>query len=185
MTTLLFVHGGGDDAFDWDKKIAYRLQKLLGSGMTIDMPHIAGLEALDWAAVAKELGGALRALPAGSIVVAHSVGASAMVKLLAEGEDPGLAHLFLLAAPYNGADGEWGDGDFAFRADFARRLPKGLLITLYHCADDEIIPVTSAERYREKLPRANVHILKSGGHQFTGSLAFLADAIHDVTGAQK
>jgi pimeloyl-ACP methyl ester carboxylesterase len=100
-----------------------------------------------------------------------------MLKLLSSGVDPQLKHLFLLAPPYNGADGEWGDSDFGFAADFAKRLPNGLPVTLYHSEDDEVIPVESAYRYAEKLPSAMLVILDGYGHQFTGKLDFLADAL--------
>jgi predicted alpha/beta hydrolase family esterase len=175
---LLFVHGGGDEAHRYDKEIVDRLQAAVGPDTPIAFPLIAGLEALDWPAVASALGNALRALPAGGIVVAHSVGAAAALKLLSEGVDPKLSHLFLLAPPYEGADGEWGDDEFAFPADFAQRLPKDLPITLWHSRDDEIIPVGDAERYRQKLTQGCVILLDGQGHQFTKSLRFLADAIH-------
>ena len=174
---VLFIHGGGDEAFDYDKKIVERLQAALGPDLRVNFPFIEGLETLEWRAIATELGGALSVLPAGSIVVAHSIGASAVLKLIVGGSDPKLAHLFLLAPPYNGADGEWGESEFSFPADFAQRLPKGLKITLWHSEDDEIIPADNARRYAEKLPTADVHILDGYGHQFSGSLAFLADAI--------
>ena len=181
MSPLLFVHGGGDDAYRWDKKIADRLQAVLGSSRPLACPHLEGLEALDWRAVAHELGDALSALPPDAVVVAHSVGAAAVLKLLTTGLDPHLNHLFLLAAPYNGADGEWGDSDFAFPADFAKRLPKGLPVTLYHSEDDEVIPVESAYRFAEKLPSAMLVILDGYGHQFTGKLDFLADALRGAS----
>ncbi len=177
--TILFVHGGGDDAYAWDNKIVDRLQKLVDE--PIGFPHLSGLEALDWPATAKQLGDALRPLPPRSVVVAHSVGAPAVLKLMAEGTHPSLAALLVLAAPYNGADGEWGDSDFSFRADFTSHLPRGLPITLWHNRDDDIIPVASAERYREKLGRGTVHIREQGGHQFDGPLDFLADAIRGAT----
>jgi pimeloyl-ACP methyl ester carboxylesterase len=178
---LLFVHGGGDDAYRYDKKIADRLQGLLGASQPLNSPFIEGLETLDWPAVEDELGGELRALSPGAIVIAHSIGAAAVLKLLVGGLDPRLKHLFLLATPYNGADGEWGDSDFAFPPDFAKRLPKGLPITLYHSEDDESIPVASAQRYAEKLPDAMLVILDYGGHQFTGDLTFLATAIRKAS----
>jgi pimeloyl-ACP methyl ester carboxylesterase len=173
----LFLHGGGDQAYACDRAIVDRLRHELGPDMPIRYPHIEGLEALDWPAVESQLGDVLRALPAGSIVVAHSLGASAMLKLLSGGLDPKLRHLFLLAAPYNGTDGEWGDGAFAFPVDFARHLPGSLPITLWHGRDDEIMPAAHAERYRRKLSRAQVILLDGHGHQFEGSLKFLADAI--------
>jgi len=176
--SVLFVHGGGDAAYSWDRKVPDRLQEARGSTPHVDVPKFDGLEALDWPATKRKLGDALRALAGGAIVVAHSAGGAAVLKLLSDGLDPKLRQLFLLAPPYNGADGEWGDDDFSFPADFASRLPKDLPITLWHSRDDEIIPVASAERYRQKLTRAEVILLDGYGHQFEGSLAFLADAIH-------
>lgn len=181
MTTLLFVHGGGDDAYRWDKDIADRLQESLGPDLPLSVPLIEGLETLDWPSVASQVSAALGALPVGAIVIAHSVGAAAMLKLLVEGVDPKLAHLFLLAPPYNGVDGEWGDSTFAFPANFAKHLPKNLPITLYHSDDDEIIPVESAHRYAEKVPAAKVVILDGFGHQFTQPLTFLANAIRGAS----
>lgn len=174
---VLFVHGGGDEAYDYDRKIADRLKQALGPHRPIAVPHIPGLESLDWPATAAQLGAALDAVPAGAVIVAHSVGASAVLKLLSEGRDPRLAHLVLLAPPYNGADGEWGDDDFAFPANFASHLPRHLEITIWHSRDDEIIPVANAERYRQKLTRARIILLDGYGHQFEGPLGFLADAI--------
>ena len=149
---LLFVQGGGDEAHRYDKTIVDRLQQSLGAEMPVAFPFLGGLETLDWPAVAVELGDNLRALSPGAIVVAHSVGASAVLKLLSSGIDPKLAHLFLLAPPYNGADGEWGDDDFSFPADFARSLPKDLPITLWHSRDDDIIPVALGQQLFAALP---------------------------------
>lgn len=177
MSDVLFIHGGGDDAHAWDQKIVDRLQALLGPETPIAFPLIEGLEALEGAQVTGELGDVLRAMPKGAIVVAHSVGAAAVLKLLSSGADPKLAALFLLAPPYEGADGEWGETDFSFPADFARRLPKGLPVTLWHSDDDEDIPVDNAHRYAEKMPQAKIVIVHGYGHQFEGKLDFLAKAI--------
>jgi hypothetical protein len=174
---VLFVQGGGDDAYVWDKDIVERLQEALGKAPRITFPKIEGLDALNWKSAKRELGTAMKDLSDRAVIVAHSVGAAAILKLLVEGADIHLRHLFLLAPPYNGADGEWGDDDFSFTADFGKRLPRGLPITLWHSRDDEVMPVANAERYRKKLPQAEVVILDGYGHQFAGSLNFLADAI--------
>jgi predicted alpha/beta hydrolase family esterase len=181
MAKILFVHGGGDDAYSSDKTMAERLEALLGPDETLDRPHFKPLEQLDWPGVAKEVGAALRALPAGSIVVAHSLGASAAMKLLAEGVDPRLAHLFMLAAPYEGQDGEWPEEDFAFEEGFEAKLPKKLPITICHSEDDEVMPVSHAHQYAAKLPKANLVIVDGYGHEFTGPLDFLAEAIRKAS----
>jgi pimeloyl-ACP methyl ester carboxylesterase len=175
--TVLFVHGGGEDSYAWDKKIVDRLQPELGADLPVSFPLIEGLEKLDTDAIISELGSQLRGLPPGAIVVGHSAGGAAVIELLAEGLDPKLRHLFLLATPYTAADGEWGDEESAMPADFAGRLPETLPITIWHSKDDEFISPDSARRYAEKLPAAKVHFLDGYGHQFTKSLSFLADAI--------
>ncbi len=179
--TVLFVHGGGEDSYAWDKKIVDRLQQELGADLPISFPLIDGLESLDAEAITSELGGLLRSLPAGAIVVAHSAGGAAVLELLSAGLDPALRHLFLLAPPYTATDGEWGDEESALPADFADRLPKDLPVTIWHSRDDEFISPDSARRYAEKLPSANVHFLDGYGHQFTKSLAFLADAVRGAS----
>ena len=174
---LLFVQGGGDGAYDADADVVRRLQDALGETPKIFFPKIEGLDDPDWPATERKLRAALQSLSPDGVVVAHSIGASAMIKLLAEGAKVPMAQLFLLAAPYNGADGEWGDGDFSFPADFGRKLPKDLPITLWHARDDAFILLDNAEHYRRKMQQARVIIRNRGGHQFDGPLNFLRDAI--------
>ena len=140
MTTngksLLFVQGGGDDAHQWDKDIVERLQEALGKTPRIKFPKIDGLETLEWTRTQRELRAAVKDLSGRSVIVAHSVGASAMLKLLVEGADISLKHLFLLAPPYEGADGEWGEGDFSIPADFAKRVRKLGRLVVAHVNSD-------------------------------------------------
>jgi len=178
VTVALFIQGGGDNAHTADADMVRRLQAVLGDAPKIAFPKIDGLDTLDWTRTEQELTGALKTVSRGGVVVAHSLGASAMLKLLSSGTSASFGHLFLLAAPYNGADGEWGDSDFSFPADFARNLPKDLPITLWHARDDTIIPVANAELYRKAMPKANIVLLDKGGHQFESSLRLVAEAIH-------
>jgi len=55
MTPILFVHGGGDDAYRFDLQIVQRLREALGSEPSIVYPRIAGLERIERAPTTAEL----------------------------------------------------------------------------------------------------------------------------------
>ncbi|MBK4215630.1 alpha/beta hydrolase [Paracoccus caeni] len=165
-TTILFIQGAGEGAHDEDAAIAAALQSAL-PGVNVAFPKIEGLEAVDWASTAPALEAALKALPTGGIVVAHSLGGAAVLKLLSEsGQDHGIAALFLLAVPYKLADHEWGGDDFGFATDFATRLPQAGPIRMYHSRDDDFVPFEHLQKWAEKIPAAVTVAVDGCGHQF-------------------
>lgn len=162
---VLFVQGAGEGAYEEDVPLADFVRGVAGD---VAYPRIDGLERIDWSSARKELAAALAGLEDGGRVVAHSLGAAAVLKLLSEGaETPRIAALFLIATPYKGKDGEWGGDDFALDTDFADRLPDCGDIRLYHSADDEFVPLDHVHRYGTKLPQAKVTVLDGYGHQFS------------------
>ena len=175
---MVFIHGGGDGAFVFDSDVVSRLHDALGDAPAIEYPHLDGLERIEWQPAHAQLTEFLSGNGAPTIVVAHSIGAAAVLKLLARGEFPHVVSAFLLAPPYKGADSHWGVDDFTLPDDFADRLL--LDVALYYCNDDEIIPVDDAQAYRAKLPAAKVSLLPSGGHQFTGVIDVIANDIRVV-----
>lgn len=170
----MFIHGGGDNAHRADREIVRALRGVLGTDVTVDYPYIPGLEEIEWAAISGQLSEQFANLTEGSIVVAHSLGGAAALKVLSSNGRRCIASLFLLAPPYKAEDGEWPNDDFTLPNDFAEHLPSDLTITICHSGDDEIIPVSDARRYGEKLPAATICVLSGYGHQFNGSLEFLA-----------
>ncbi len=180
---IVFVHGGGDNAHAVDREIASALSNALGSSEPIDYPRVEGLEQIDWKKTQEQLVNVLRTAAEGTTLVAHSLGASAALKLLTDGVSTKITNAILLAAPYKGADSHWGIDEFTFRDDFAGHLPSDLDLVMYHCEDDEVIPVEDAIDYRNKLPETSISLLKTGGHQFEGRIDLLAGHIRRLTGA--
>jgi uncharacterized protein len=169
---VIFIHGGGYGAHRLDAEIARRLSRALGPKISMGYPHIPGLEDLDWAATSRQLSRELGSNS--SAVVAHSVGGAAVLKLLSSASYGSIDNLFLLAPPYKAEDSHWGIDEFTFPNNFADRLGKRLRVTIYHSDDDNIIPVMDALVYQRKLRSAKVSLLRGYGHQFIGSLHFLA-----------
>lgn len=164
---ILFIQGAGEGAFDEDKLLADAIRNQQGSGAGFHYPKLEGLEKIDWAVAAKELSNALSKLEAGGIVIAHSLGGAALLKLLSEHpEIADISSLYLIATPYKVKDGEWGTDDFAIDLDFASRLPH-CAIRLFHSRDDEFVPFEHLQRYGDKLPNATLIGLDGYGHQFS------------------
>jgi predicted alpha/beta hydrolase family esterase len=111
------------------------------------------------------------------ILVAHSLGASLVLKYLSERKvKKKISGIFLIATPFWSGDEDWMKG-LKLRKGFAPKLPKNIPIFLYHSRDDEEVPFAHLTSYGEKLPHASVHKIKSGGHQFNNDLKFVAKDI--------
>lgn len=176
MLRITFVHGGGENAYDIDGSIVRSLTGLLADRAAIAYPRITGLERIDWEQTEMQLREVLDDAAAGTILVAHSIGACASLKLLAMHERHTIAGAVLLAPPYKGADSHWGVDDFTLPDDLAARLER-LPLSIYHCEDDDVIPARDALQYRDKMPQARIVIFPSGGHQFEGRLDTIAGAL--------
>lgn len=166
---ILVVQGGAEGAYAEDALLADFVRTLVLDPTDVAYPKLEGLERLeDWPLVRHELGKAILDLAEGGLVVGHSLGGAAILKLLSEdGTARPIKGLFLVAMPYVCWDGEWGTGEFAIDNGFAARLPDCGDIRLYHSQDDAVVPVSHVHRYAEKLTKATVTIVDGYGHQFT------------------
>jgi uncharacterized protein len=179
MTSMTYPGGsGGQGAYEADALLAASLQKELGPAREVRYPVMpldedAGYP--DWKAqIAAELAGREGALS----LVGHSVGGSILLKFLSEEQVPArIAGLFLIAAPYFGADENWNYEELTLPADFPERLPGTARIFLYHSRDDEVVPFSHLALYAERLPRAVVREFDGRGHQFRNDLAEVASDI--------
>lgn len=171
---VLFIHGGGDNAYAIDRDIVSALGTALWNEVTIDYPRVNGLERIDWPATRAELKQVFSRSQEPQVVVAHSIGATAILKLLTTGEPLSISKAFLLAPPYKGEDSHWGIDAFTLPKDFANHLPRELQIAIYHGNEDSIIPVSDARCYRDRMPMATVSVLDGCGHQFDGALDGIA-----------
>jgi predicted alpha/beta hydrolase family esterase len=175
---LLFVQGGGKGAHDeWDSQLVASLERALGQGYEIRyprMPHESDPKYERWeSALDAELG----ALRDDAIVVAHSLGATVLLKLLSE--QPArrsFGAIFLIAAPFVG-EGGWAADELQLPPKLGARLPKGVPIDFYQGLADQIAPPAHVELYARAVPQARVHRLSGRDHQLNGDLSEVASAI--------
>ncbi|MBE7174835.1 MAG: alpha/beta fold hydrolase [Mucilaginibacter polytrichastri] len=177
---ILFIHGGGDDGYKTDRLMADELRNALGEAYTVHYPEIQSDEhAADFGwpeAIGKHIAG----FDDDILVVAHSLGASMLLKFLSENPVPGnVKAAFLLSTPYWKGDEDWKQG-LKLRKDFAEKLPVQIPLFFYHSRDDEVAPLSDLDFYRENLPQAHFAVIERGGHQLEKALALVAEDIRPV-----
>ena len=171
---VLFIHGGGDGAYEEDRKLAASLQDVLGDAYDVLCPKMPDEDRPAYEAWKGRIAKELEALEGEVILVGHSLGGSILLKYLSEEEvEKPPAGVFLVATPYWGVE-DWEVGEYALREDFASKLPKETTVFLYHSRDDEVVPFAHAALYAEKLPRAAVREFDGRGHQFDDDLSEVA-----------
>ena len=174
---VLFVHGGGEGAYEEDRKLAASLQHALGTGYDVLSPKMPEEDRPVYQAWKERIANELVTLEGEVILVGHSLGGSVLLKYLSEEEvEKPVAGLFLIATPYWGFE-DWEVDEYALREDFASKIPRGMPVFLYHSRDDEVVPFAHAALYAEKLPRATVREFYGRGHQFGDDLSEVAREI--------
>lgn len=164
---LVFVQGGGEGAYAEDHALADYLRQALGDQFEVLYPKFPGLESVDYPEWRTQAIDTLGALGDDAIIIAHSLGGPALLKVLAEDRPiHNCLALYLIAMPYKCIDGEWGTDDFAIANDFAENLPNIRHLVLYHSQDDEWVPFEHLALYAAKLPNATTVPLMDRGHSF-------------------
>ena len=171
---VLFGHGGGEGAYEEDKRLAENLRDVLGAAYDLRYPEMPGADSPEYEAWKERIAEELAALDGETVLVGHSLGASILLKYVSEEavEKP-VAGLFLVASPYWGA-GDWEVGEYELRRGFASKLPEGLPVFFYHSRDDEVVPFAHLSLYAERLPQATTREFDGRGHQFDGDLSEVA-----------
>jgi len=177
---ILFVQGGGDGAHEADAKLVASLQAALGPDYDVHYPKMQTDEAapdFGWLAqIGKEISGIQNEV----ILVAHSLGASMLLKYLSENEiKKPIGGIFLISTPFWSGNKDWVQG-LKLQKDFADRLPKNTPIFLYHCKDDDEIAFDHLSIYAQKLMRATIREIATGGHQLNNDLALIAKDIKSL-----
>ncbi len=180
MNEVLFIHGGGEEAYDADSPLAASLRQGLGTDYNVRyprMPEDGSPPDFGWP---EKIRREIAAAGGEVILVAHSLGASMSLKCLSEKPISGrIRGVFLLATPWWSGTEEWKKGLMP-REDVATALPVGVPIFLYHCEDDTEVDVSSLDQYQATLPKAVIRRLPTGGHQFGNDLALVARDIQGL-----
>lgn len=177
---VLFIQGGGDGGYDADAKLVGSLEKALGKDYQIIYPQMQTDDVAPDFGWLKQIGEEIGKLRDDVILVAHSLGASLLLKYLSENSvSKKAAGIFLISTPFWSGKEEWVQ-ELKLQKDFAGNLPKNSRIFFYHCRDDEEIPFDHLASYRHKLPGATFHEIESGGHQLDNNLNLVAKDIKDL-----
>lgn len=171
---ILFVHGAG--GWTDDQPLAEELRALLG--VPVSAPRFPD-DDMSAAAWRSQIERHREVLGPDLVIVGHSFGASMALQHVSGAPEGGqLLGLALLAMPFWAAEG-W-QADYALPADAGP--PAGLPLWLHHCLDDDVVPFDHVERHAIRLPHAVVRRHASGGHQFQGRMAAVADDLAPLAG---
>src|SRR5919198_5948468 len=177
-TQLFFVQGGGSGAYKEDRKLADSLQAALGNSYRVLYPRMPREADPDYKLWKVEIAGHFAKTVSPRLLVGHSVGGAMILKYLSENPNIPITALFLLAAPYVGADETWRDD--AVQVNF-KKLRHIRCTFLYHCRDDKVVPFEHLALYSSSLSGARVRRFRSGGHQFRNRLFEIATDIERTT----
>jgi predicted alpha/beta hydrolase family esterase len=179
-TQILFIQGGGEGAYREDALLAASLAKELGADCEVRYPEMPNEASPDYSAWRGRLAQELATMEGEVILVGHSLGASVLVKFLAEDHSGrAIAGIVLIAAPFIG-EGGWEGDDLQLPASIGDRLPKNVPLHLYHGRDDETVPFTHLGLYARELPNAVVHRLEGRNHQLNNDLSEVARDIQPL-----
>lgn len=130
----------------------------------------------------------------GVILMGISLGGIFLAKNLSEHRFPKkIGAVYLVCPPFdNSVAGEDLVGGFHLNADLSLIAKNTKTLRLFFSADDEVVPVSHAEKYRKKLPSADITVYKSkNGHfgvpsfpelvKLLTSNAAMRDMRHDKT----
>ncbi len=174
-TVVLFVHGAGEGAYEEDALLVASLRDALGPSYDVRYPRMPlddSAQYRDWTArIASEL----PARGTEVVLVGHSVGGSVLLRFLCEESvEASVTGLFVIAAPFWGADAFWDWDDTRLPEDAAEKLVAVSRIGMYHSRDDEVVPFSHLALYSAGLPQASIRPVDAGGHQLGNDLTHVA-----------
>jgi predicted alpha/beta hydrolase family esterase len=178
---VLFVQGAGEGVYDcWDSKLVTSLERELGESYTVRYPRMPNEDDPSYAAWEPALTRELASLDDGAILVAHSVGGTILIHVLAgQQPKPRFGGLFVIAAPFIG-EGGWPSDGIGDCKDVSEGLPPGLPIYLYHGAADDVVPTAHVHLCAKAIPHAVVRTLDRRDHQLNNDMS---DVARDILSA--
>jgi uncharacterized protein len=179
---VLFIHGGGGGAYEFDATLAESLRTNLGAAFTVrypEMPNDADPDYQTWKRIITDQA---RDMGEGAILVGHSIGASVLIKVLTEPDSkPPIAGVFLVAPPYWHDHDIWRWDEVSLSADAADHYPRDVPLFLYQGEDDETVPLEHAAMFAKALPQARVRRLPGRDHQLNDDMKEVARDIASLT----
>ena len=170
---VLFVQGGGQGAHHEDAKLVANLVKELGSDYEVHYPVMPHEDTPDYPAWNQVFIEQIARLGDDVILVGHSVGATILLRSLAENHPKQkLAGVFLIAPPFVGERG-WQIEDCIPPKNIAAKVPD-VPIYLYHGREDEIVPFAHVDLYAAVMPQALIRRLAGRNHQLNDDLSEVA-----------
>ncbi|HLV99273.1 MAG TPA: alpha/beta fold hydrolase [Ktedonobacterales bacterium] len=175
---VIFIQGGGEGAYEMDRKLVASLQQALGADYQVHYPRMPNEGAPDYTLWKGPIHSMLAALHGESILVGHSVGGYLLVKYVTQEPLPSapIRGICLIATPYPGGDEQWQFEGFSLPEDFGRKFPANARIWLYHSPDDQTVPFAHMGLYAKHIPGATVRET-AGGHQLNNDVAQVAQDI--------
>jgi predicted alpha/beta hydrolase family esterase len=180
---VLFIQGAGTGSYKEDEKLVASLRQLLGREYEVNYPAMQNEDEANYETWKRQIEEKLAALDGIVIVVGHSVGASILIKCLAEGDIKKTTGVFLIATPFWGGDKGWkyeGYEALVLQASPANKLPANAPVFFYHSRDDETVPFAHLALYAQKFPEATIRELNGRGHQLNNELSEVAEDIKSL-----
>jgi predicted alpha/beta hydrolase family esterase len=170
MTNILFIQGGGDNGYKADATLVQNIQNELGKDYHVLYPKQKTDETAPDLGWIKQIEDEINKAGDAVIIIAHSLGASLLLKYLSENKvTTNISGVFLLATPFWSGDEDWKQG-LKLRDDFPDKLPKAIPLFFYHCRDDKEVPFEQFKSYKELITDGHFHEFESGGINLTVGL---------------
>ncbi|MEO5995362.1 MAG: alpha/beta hydrolase [Chitinophagaceae bacterium] len=174
---ILFFQGRGDGGYEADKALVNSLQENLGNEYNINYPEIKPNESKSDFGWTQQIDKEIFKTKGDIIIVAHSFGASMILKYFSENPaNKKIEGVFLVSTPFWSGSEDWKIG-LKLKENFAEKLPNEVSIFFYHCEDDEEMPFSHLNEYKQNVTQATFRKIKSGGHQLDNDLTLVASDI--------
>jgi predicted alpha/beta hydrolase family esterase len=177
---VLFIQGAGRGAHQEDARLVASLRELLGREYEVHYPAMQDENDANYETWARQIEQNAATLAGKIIVVGHSLGASILIRYLAEGDSKKMTGVFLIATPFWGGDKGWkyeGYETLALSKAHAKQLLSNGPLFFYHSRDDEVVPFAHLALYARKFPQATIRELNGRGHQLNHDLSEVAEDI--------
>lgn len=172
---LLFIHSAGSQLQgSGSSQFLAWLKAEFGNKFNIIAPSMPLPENPNYEDWKLELTGLFATLGDKAVVVGHSLGGSSVLKYLTENSvEQDIQGLFVVAAPYWGADANWDQDIFKFQDNEPAEIDKVEKMYIYHSKSDQVVPFQHQSRYSEKFPLAMAISIEGADHIFSEPVAAL------------